>query len=287
MTFNLMNRKLKKIWVGLMVSLGAIALLDAWYLEKYFFEVREYDIGNKTGSRKIQILLLTDLHFKRRLWPFHYKLVDTINKIKPDVILIAGDIIDEDGTARPARQFFYYISHYPIFAIPGNHDNKNRVSRETLRSIIKFNNGVLLVNETMQLNLGGVRLTVTGVDDFIESEMRFTKAVSNVGNEPHHFLLVHSPLQQEQVLDELAKLNQNRAAADRVNIQYIFAGHNHGGQVKLGSFVPILPEASGSYLNGWYNKEKPYLYVSKGFGTSTLPFRFGARSEITLFNYGI
>jgi predicted MPP superfamily phosphohydrolase len=49
----------------------------------------------------------------------------------------------------------------------------------------------------------------------------------------------------------------------------------------------VLPKKSGNYINGWYNKEEPYLYVSNGFGTSEVPFRFGARPEITMFYYGV
>ncbi len=83
-------------------------------------------------------------------------------------------------------------------------------------------------------------------------------------------------------------INASLPKDEQLNISYIFAGHNHGGQVTLfGLYAPVLPKKSGDYLKGWYNQEKPYLYLSKGFGTSTLPFRFGARAEITLFYYYI
>lgn len=55
--------------------------------------------------------------------------------------------------------------------------------------------------------------------------------------------------------------------------------------MKLGDIVPVLPEKSGNYVQGWYGKGSPQMYLSKGFGTSMLPFRFGARSEIVLFTY--
>jgi hypothetical protein len=74
---------------------------------------------------------------------------------------------------------------------------------------------------------------------------------------------------------------------DQLNMQYIFAGHNHVGQVRFSSFVSVLPEHSGNYVNGWFNRDKPKLYESKGFGTSGLPFRFDARSEVILFYYGV
>ncbi|GAB3179827.1 hypothetical protein [Telluribacter humicola] len=42
---------------------------------------------------------------------------------------------------------------------------------------------------------------------------------------------------------------------------------------------------AGNYVKGWYNQQKPYLYVSKGFGTSTVLLRLGARAEIAMFEY--
>lgn len=136
-------------------------------------------------------------------------------------------------------------------------------------------NEILLVNETVQVLLDGTPFTITGLDDFIECVSCFADAVKKVGKQANHLLLVHSPLQQEMVFREMEKLNQERPAAKQIDLQYIFASHTHG--------VPVWPDHAGKYLQSWHNSHKPYLYVSKGFGTVMLPFRLGARAEITLF----
>lgn len=277
-----------KFGVGAILAGVAVVLLDALFLEKYFFQIKRFVIGKKSSSRRIKILLLTDLHFKHRFTFFHRRLAKKINELNPDVIFIAGDVIDETGKPHPAKQFFSLLKHaIPILAIPGNHDVKNKVSRGRLKKILSQHNGHLLLNETKQIVLNGETITVTGLDDFIESEGCFADAVKNTGKEKHHFLLVHSPLQQEKVLQELKALNEERTTTNQVNIQYIFAGHNHGGQIRLFNYAPVLPKEAGKYLSGWYNEEKPYLYVSRGYGTTHLPFRFGARAEITLLEYGV
>jgi predicted MPP superfamily phosphohydrolase len=284
----LMRSTYLKWGAGIMAAGATLALVDALFLEKYYFHVKQFDIGKLDSSRKLRLLLLTDLHFGHRLWPFYRKLARKVNSINPDLILVSGDVIDQFGEAAPAEKFFSLLHHHiPKLGIPGNHDNKSKVSRYRLRKIFENHNGYLLENETKSLNLGGVRVTVTGVDDFIEGDASFPDAVKDTGREDHHFLLVHSPLQQEQCLADMDSINNLRNADNRLNIQYIFAGHNHGGQVRLGPIVPVLPEMSGNYVNGWYNEKKPWLYVSRGFGTSSIPFRFGARSEITLFHYGV
>jgi len=68
-------------------------------------------------------------------------------------------------------------------------------------------------------------------------------------------------------------------------IDLILSGHTHGGQVKLLGFIPYLPQGSGKYVSGWYLDQHKQLYVSKGIGTSILPIRFGARAEISIFNF--
>lgn len=277
-----------KLAAGAFVLGGAVLLADAWWGERYFFHTKRYRIGKKDSTKQVRILLLSDLHFKNHFRSYHQKLVQKIKALQPQLILIAGDLIDEHGTPGPATRFLHHLQGLaPWFVIPGNHDNKNRVSRQTLRKIVERNGGRLLVNETVQVRVADVPFTITGLEDFIERESNFTGAVRGVGREENHLVLVHSPLQQEEVLKEWQRLNAERTESRQLNVQYIFAGHTHGGQVRLPHFVPVLPIKSGGYVNGWYNSEKPFLYVSRGFGTSAIPFRFGARAELTVMEYGV
>lgn len=279
----------KRHWkwaAGAAVLAGAVLLADAWWGERYFFETKHYRIGKKRGEKQVRILLFSDLHFKKRFKRYHKKLAQKIRALRPDIILLTGDLIDEYGTPTPAALFLHHLQGLaPLFAIPGNHDNKNGVSRQTLRKIIERNGGRLLVNETAQLRVRDVPFTITGLEDFIEGESDLAEAVRAVGREENHLLLVHSPLQGEEALKALKRLNAGQAEKGQVTLQYIFAGHTHGGQVRLPFYVPFLPKKAGNYISGWYNKEAPFLYVSKGFGTSAVPFRFGARAELTVFDY--
>lgn len=282
------SKLLRKAFFTAVTGLGAVVMLDALFLEKYFFEVKSFDIGKRSNSKKIKLLLLTDLHFRKWVWPFHIKLARKINRLKPDLILISGDIVDQTGIIAPAIKFFDLLNQtIPKAAILGNHDHKNHVNIQEYKELFEQHNCAFLMNASKVFTIDGERVMITGVDDFIEGHASFTKAVKDVGKEKNHILLVHSPLQQETVQKEIKKINATRGEDEQLNIQYIFAGHNHGGQVTFLGFVPVLPEKSGNYLNGWYNSQPPYLYVSKGFGTSALPFRFGSRSEVTVFNLGV
>lgn len=276
-----------KKWLLYASLAGGIYLLsEALFLEKYFFRIKRFTIGNKGGKVKLRLLLLTDLHFRTSLWPWHYRLSGKVNELQPDLILITGDTLDRTGKVCPMDRFFSMLDrNIPKVAIPGNHDYKAKADISLLNDIYSRYNCRLLINATETFQIKGKKLVVTGLDDFIESESCFKDAVKQTGNEEHHLLLIHSPLQQEQVQKEIREINEQRSPENQLNIKYIFAGHNHGGQVTFFGYAPKLPVKSGNYLNGWYNSVEPYLYVSKGFGVSTVPFRFGARSEITLFSY--
>lgn len=276
-------------WAAGAVLLGSAALLaDAWWGERYFFETNHYRIGKKGSEKQVRILLLSDLHFKKRFKRYHLKLAQKIKALRPDLLLISGDLIDQYGQPGPANRFLHHLQGLaPWFAIPGNHDHKNAVSRQTLRKLVEQNGGRLLVNETAQLRVRDVPFTITGLEDFIEGESDLAGALQAVGREENHLLLVHSPLQGEEAINTLKRLNAGRTENRQVTLQYIFAGHTHGGQVRLPFYVPFLPTKAGRYISGWYNSEAPFLYVSKGFGTAAVPFRFGARAELTVFDYGV
>jgi len=61
-------------------------------------------------------------------------------------------------------------------------------------------------------------------------------------------------------------------------------GHTHGGQVN----IPFIPNpylrSWKTYLKGWFNEKGSHMYVNRGIGMLTLPFRFRCRPEITLLS---
>ena len=275
--------------LGALAAAGATGvLLDALVLEKYFFKVKTYNIGAKKGKHSFRLALLADLHFKHTLLPHYERLANKLNQIQPDLLLIAGDTIDSTGEMEPVRKFFGLLDQdMKKVAILGNNDYKAGPGVDSLSRVLGQYNCELLRNKSKSYLLRGEKVVVTGLDDVLESESEFREAVKDVGREKYHLLLIHSPLQQEFIKKEIKKINKERDVADQLNIGYIFAGHTHGGQVRLPGYVPVLPPRSGDYVNGWYNESRPYLYVTKGFGTSTIPLRFMARSEVTIFNYRV
>src|SRR5262249_30994997 len=64
----------------------------------------------------------------------------------------------------------------------------------------------------------------------------------------------------------------------------VLSGHMHGGQIVVpGLGYHRLPSKYGTqYLQGLIRPPYPQVYVSRGLGTTGLPFRFRCRPEINL-----
>ncbi len=281
-----MNQLQKGILAGIA---GAIAGAFAYVAHRELnqLEVTEYAIGRpERGGTPLRLLQLSDLHVHHHLRPRHLRLVETVRRLHPDLILLTGDAVDQWGTAFPLDRLLQLLpAQVPKAAILGNHDYKSGIGLPTFRRLYARHNAVLLVNESVTYQFGDTRLVITGLDDGLQGVPDFARAVRELGPTDHHLVLIHRPMQQEEVLSQLPKINARRPPGQQLHVGYMLAGHTHGGQITFFGFAPYLPKLSGKYIKGWFNGQLPLLYVSRGFGSSILPFRYGAPPEITLFHY--
>jgi predicted MPP superfamily phosphohydrolase len=250
-------------------------------------DVTEYAIGRpERGGTPLRLLQLSDLHLRHHLRPRHLRLVETVWRLRPDLILLTGDAVDRSGVALPLDQLLQLLpAEVPKAAILGNHDYKSGVGIDAFRRLYARHNGLLLINESVTYQFGDTHLVVTGLDDGLRGVPDFARAVRNLGSTDHHLVLIHRPGQQEDVLRQLPGINAGRPPDQQLRVEYLLAGHTHGGQITCFGFAPYLPRQSGKYIKGWFNGQPPLLYVSRGFGASLIPFRYGAPPEITLFHY--
>ncbi|PBQ32966.1 metallophosphoesterase [Sphingobacteriaceae bacterium] len=262
----------KFIKAGFVTALGLI-FLDSIWLEKFFIETNEFFLGNATkNSSNIKLIQVSDLHLTSLTHPLK-KLAKKINVLKPDLILITGDAIDDGKSLYILNKFLKLLSHdIKKVAILGNWEYWGKVDLNELEYTYKENNCDLLINRNLPYEIRGKTLTITGVDDYLGGKPDIIGALDAFKQSDYHIVLNHCP-EYTDVISEKTK-----------NVDLILSGHTHGGQINLFGFVPFLPQGSGGYLKGWYKDEKKTMYVSKGIGTSILPVRFLARAEIAVFN---
>ncbi len=265
----------KFIKAGLFITTGII-MTDAFWIETFFFETNEFYLGAATkDTTNMKVVQISDLHLQSINYPLT-QLVNNLNKLQPDLIVITGDAIDKARKITVLDDFLKLIDKdIKKVAILGNWEYQGKVDLKELNKIYADNNCDLLINQTIQYSFQNKTISITGVDDYLRGNADFDTAIKPYKKSDYHIILNHCPLYSDYISK---KINND------INVDCILSGHTHGGQINLFGFVPYLPQGCGRYLKGWYNDNTTKLYVSKGIGTGLFPVRFGARSEIAIFN---
>ncbi|HEY0030838.1 MAG TPA: metallophosphoesterase [Bacteroidia bacterium] len=264
----------KFIKTGLLVTTGVV-LVDSFWIETFFIDTNEFYIGSATkDTTNIKVVQISDLH----LQSINYQLTQlakNLNKLKPDLILITGDAIDNAKNISLLNDFLKLISiDIKKVAILGNWEYWGSINLKELDRIYKDNNCTLLINQSVQYTFHNKTISITGLDDYVGGNADLATALKEYKKSDYHLILNHCPQYSDQIAETINK---------DINVDFILSGHTHGGQINIFGFIPFLPQGCGKYIKGWYNDNNPKMYVSKGIGTSILPARFGARAEIALF----
>lgn len=269
----------KKIAIGIVV----IIILGLFcYYQNNDIKITNIDFKNDKISKEIdgyKILQISDLHNKE-FGKDNKKLVELTKEIKPDMIVITGDIIDSRRTNTDVA--IRYINQIktvaPIYYSPGNHESRISEYKDFENRLAK--QGVNILNDkSKSIKINNDSIDLIGVRDisFIQKEDRreeLSNIISNLKNKDDNklsILLSHRP----DLIDLYAK----------ENIDLVFSGHAHGGQVRIPFIGGILAPDQGlfpKYTSGIYNKDNTHMIVSRGLGNSLFPLRVFNKPELVV-----
>lgn len=219
------------------------------------------------------IAQITDLHVGPTIGrKFVEDIVGTTNALRPDAIVITGDLAD--GSVSELGPLVASLADLRakdgVFFVTGNHEYYSGVD-EWLAHLRAFGIRVLR-NERLALREGaaGGGLDLAGVDDHSAkafgrghgSDLR--KALG--GRDPSRalVLLAHQP----KTIRE--------AASYGIDLQ--LSGHTHGGQIWPWGYAVRLDQP---HVAGLHDHDGAQIYVSRGTGYWGPPVRLGAPAEIT------
>jgi len=216
-----------------------------------------------------RIALLADLHvglFTRR--SRLQRIFATTNALRPDIVLLAGDHVDDDPAFVPKLidGMRPLDTSIPLFGVLGNHEMYGAPAELIAR--VRATRVRLLVNEGT--DVGG--LWLAGISDYAAQtpELRPNMAAALRARPPAAFPIVVS--HQPKSFDE----------ARRRGVALTLCAHTHGGQC---GFRPLHWSLAGLFLPyhmGLYQRGGAQLYVNTGTGFWLLPWRLGMTPEITL-----
>jgi uncharacterized protein len=265
-----------KKWSFIIILSVSTLLIIGGFINALIPVTREYNISiNKSaGSVKtMRIAAVSDIHLgsiirKRSL----RKMSQIITDLKPDLILLLGDIID--GEIGPVlrgdllQYFTYPKSRDGLYAITGNHEFIGGAGR-TIPYI--ESKGIKILKDEMVTLEGGIQL-IGRIDRdsfrFYRKERKpLSELMSDVDTTRPVILLDHQPFH----LDESAKYG----------VDLELSGHTHNGQIwPLNYVTAMIYELSSGYLK----KGNSNFIVSSGYGLWGPRVRSGSRSEVLLIN---
>lgn len=221
----------------------------------------------------LRIVQLTDIHLGPTIGRrFLADVVDKTNALRPDLIVITGDLVDGSvaSLGRDVTELTKLRGRYGTAFVTGNHEFFSGVDPwlETLRGL-----GIrVLANERLSIGDPGPKgagFDLAGIHDAwggrygAEYAPDLAKAVAGRDPERALVLLAHQPKQID--------------AVEGFGVDLQLSGHTHGGQLWPFGGVAALAQP---WIRGLHSRGDTRIYVSKGTGYWGPPMRVGAPPEI-------
>lgn len=238
------------------------------------------------GLNGLRLAQISDLHFYEYTDPAYYRRVaEAVNALKPDLILLTGDVVHYGPDHIPAAQAFLagLRANFAKLAILGNHDYNDGRWGELIAEMLPQAGFQLLRNERYCVENNGERLWVAGLDDLWYGEPDIPKTLAEIPTDREvTIVMAHNPL----LFDPLALAGHGR-------VDLVLAGHTHAGHVYIPFLGPIYRKIFRmKYRYGLFEKNGCQLHVTSGVGSAAFylkkrkigfpRFRFNTRPEIAV-----
>jgi predicted MPP superfamily phosphohydrolase len=214
----------------------------------------------------LSVVQVTDTHFSHCFRREFFEIVaEEAARWEADLVAFTGDLLDDPTTFDWVEPVFSKLrGRLGQYAILGNHDHRLRPGR--VRRSLRKAGFADLEGRWNRFEINGATLALGGTSAPWGPLLDYGAAT----DADFRILLSHSP-------DQFPK------AASK-GIELVLAGHNHGGQIRLPGFGPILMPSrySRHFDRGFFQAGPSLLYVSQGVAGKH-PIRYGCTPEITRF----
>ena len=231
-----------------------------------------YVIPSEDVDKPVRLAILTDLH-SCVYGEEQRELLDAVDALKPDAVLLGGDILDDELPEAAGWQTVTALAEkYPCAYVTGNHEWWSGEAERMCARMEQLGIAVLR-GSCAAWTLNGQRVVLCGIDDPDSGEDQLAVTASGVQGDTFTLLLAHRP---ERIEDYL-----------QYPFDLIVSGHAHGGQWRLpgvinGLYAPhqgVFPK----YAGGRYDFDGSVLLVSRGLAReSTAVPRFFNPPELLL-----
>lgn len=186
--------------------------------------VRTYEMESEKVTERVRIALITDFHCCD-YGLGNRELLEAVEAQQPDLVLLGGDIIDDDRS-RSWKRGYSLVSElaaqYPTFYVTGNHEYWTR-EVDSIREEMEARGAVVLQGGSAEV----AGITVFGIDDpdagETEWQQQLSAAAGALDDTKFSILLTHRPERVEEY--------------EGLGFDLAVAGHAHGGQWRLPGLI--------------------------------------------------
>jgi predicted MPP superfamily phosphohydrolase len=268
------RKALKKIYfngISIFIIVFILVGFGVWTAQNKIITNYEVNIDKDAGEiTSLNVVMVSDVHMGIEINENGVnEMVNSINKLNPDIVLFCGDIFDENTPKKLkeySRETFKNIkSKYGVYDITGNHEYGAGNLSETISYFedanikflkdeqIKIANSFYVVGRNDPANKRATGQDVALLKDIMKDVDKSLPII----------VLNHRP--------------EGLVEAETEGVDLQLSGHTHNGQIFPGNLVTnYLNEKSYGYLK----KDNFNLIVSSGYGTWGPPMRVGSISEI-------
>lgn len=291
---------------GAVVGAASAAAVWGIGIERYLFTVREHELPIlPAGSASIRVLHVSDIHMAPWQRRKQHWIAGLADQWSPDLVVNTGDNMGHAEGLKGLRVALDPLRGIPGVFVHGSNDHSAPSPRNPMKyftgpSEVKHTAEPLdtdsldaylgeelgwldLNNSAASIAVGGARIDAFGVSDAhrgwdeLSDLPEALEAVRSTGAAALTLGVTHAPYRR--VLDDFVDLGADA----------IFAGHTHGGQVRIPGFGALvancdIPLDQARGLSTWSHDSRTVpLNVSAGLGHSIYaPVRFACRPEVSL-----
>ncbi|WP_054940473.1 metallophosphoesterase [Paenibacillus ihuae] len=219
-------------------------------------------------SSPLTVAVASDLHLGNIVGNRHLrKMVAEINRMKPDIILLAGDVLDDsiepfirNGMIEHLKQL---KARHGVFAVLGNHEYYGGSIGEYTE--LMASNGIRVLQDEVVETAG---VYIVGRKDKTAESMEGGRLsvpllLEGLDHSRPVIMMDHQPTGFD--------------IAAKAGVDVLLSGHTHRGQIAPNHWITKrLFELDWGYLL----KDKLHVVVSSGYGTWGPPIRLASRSEL-------
>jgi len=252
---------------GLAVLAGIYGILKARWLRVKRIAVTLPNLPDSWRGRVAAVV--SDVHLGHvNGVSFIRRIVTKLSRLRPDVVLIPGDLYDGtkadlDALAAPWKEL---SPPFGIYFVTGNHEefsDRTKYLHAVSRSGIRVLNNEKTILDNLQ---------IVGVHDRDAADAERFRSIlesADVSRSRASMLLTHVP--------------RRLRIAENAGISLQLSGHTHGGQIF--PFTWFTHRIFGDYTYGLKRFGGLTVYTSSGAGTWGPPMRVGTYPEIVLLEF--